>query len=130
MNLAINDSEGINTPGMTASEGLPALVTRFAGEFREMPGLRLTSAQAGRLFGVHVAVATVVLDELVRADVLARSCDGRYALTYMAPACRDGLAALVTAPARVSPARAPAGSSNDVPLELLSRLIRSWTLDR
>lgn len=63
-----------------AREGRAALVARFGGEFREMPGLRLTLPQAARLFGVQADVAFDVLDELRRASVVARASDGRYAL--------------------------------------------------
>ncbi len=45
-----------------------------------MPGLRLTSHQAARLFGVEADIALAVLDELRRASVLALSDNGSYSL--------------------------------------------------
>jgi hypothetical protein len=60
----------------TPIQGMAALALRFGGEFSEMPGLRLTSRQAARLFGVEADIALAVLDELRRASVLALSNDG------------------------------------------------------
>ena len=51
------------------------LAVRVHGEYREMPGLRLTVRQAARLFGVAPDVADAVLHELRRASILARSDD-------------------------------------------------------
>jgi hypothetical protein len=56
------------------------LAARVQGEYREMPGLRLTVPQAARLFSVAPDVAAAVLHELRRASVLARSDDGAFAL--------------------------------------------------
>jgi hypothetical protein len=56
------------------------LAQRVRGEFTEMPGMRLTIAQAARLFGLTVRIAEAVLDELSQASFLRRSCDGKYAL--------------------------------------------------
>jgi hypothetical protein len=41
------------------------LLRRIQGEYLEMPGLRLTLAQAQRLFGVERALCKVVLEALV-----------------------------------------------------------------
>jgi hypothetical protein len=40
------------------------------GEFREMPGLRLTPAQASRLFGVEPTRCLLILDALVKDGAL------------------------------------------------------------
>jgi hypothetical protein len=47
------------------------LCLRIEAEFREMPGLSLTLAQAARLFGAHPARCERVLDALVHAGELA-----------------------------------------------------------
>jgi len=47
-----------------------ALVKRISGEFHEMPCLRLTLAQARRLFGLRTDVCQRVLSELVRDRTL------------------------------------------------------------
>jgi hypothetical protein len=52
---------------------------RLRGEFLEMPGLRLTVAQAQRLCGVEPLVCKAVLDALVDAKFLCVKADGTYA---------------------------------------------------
>jgi hypothetical protein len=47
-----------------------ALVTRIRSEFVEMPRLRLTLAQASRLWGLEEAACERVVDILIRADFL------------------------------------------------------------
>jgi len=59
-----------------AREGL---ARRVAAEFREMPDLRLTTAQAGRLFDLRTDVCARLIDRLVRDGVLRRDREGRYA---------------------------------------------------
>jgi len=51
---------------------------RFRGEFAEMPGLRLTTRQAARLFGVDERVCEATLCALVEAGHLVRRVDGRF----------------------------------------------------
>ena len=67
---------------------MTALALRVQGEYREMPGLRLTVRQAARLFGVAFDVADAVLQELLRASILARSDDGVFALISEPPSRR------------------------------------------
>jgi hypothetical protein len=55
-----------------------ALVERFRTEFRTMPGLWVTRAEAGRLFGVPEDVCGRVLDQLVVEGLLVRNADGIY----------------------------------------------------
>jgi hypothetical protein len=73
-----------HTPDTRHGAGAPATMTplavRVQGEYREMPGLRLTVRQAARLFSVAPDVADTVLTELRRASVLACSDDGVFAL--------------------------------------------------
>jgi hypothetical protein len=52
---------------------------RIRGEYREMPGMRLTPAQIERLSGVEISVCRLVLDDLVRAQFLSVRPDGTYA---------------------------------------------------
>jgi hypothetical protein len=51
---------------------------RIAAEYREMPGLSLTVAQAGRFFGLASDECVTVLQALVVAGRLRRREDGRY----------------------------------------------------
>lgn len=46
------------------------LVERVRAEFREMPGLHLTPAQAMRLWGLELETCREVIDELVAAAFL------------------------------------------------------------
>ena len=59
--------------GSTAS-----ITDRVRREFREMPGLALTVAQAGRLWSLDAATCTEVLGGLVDAGFLYRRSDGAF----------------------------------------------------
>lgn len=51
---------------------------RIVAEYREMPGLTLTVAQAGRLFGLPSDQCITVLQALVAQGRLRRREDGHY----------------------------------------------------
>lgn len=51
---------------------------RVRGEYIEMPGLRLTSAQAQRLWGLDRAACDALLGALVDAKFLFRTRDGAF----------------------------------------------------
>ncbi len=51
---------------------------RLRGEYLEMPGLRLTSAQLQRFCAVDAEQIQVVLEELVKEGFLVRRPDGAY----------------------------------------------------
>lgn len=54
------------------------VLQRVQGEYVEMPGLRLTPAQARRLWGLERDVCDAVLEALVDAKFLARTRDGAF----------------------------------------------------
>jgi hypothetical protein len=54
------------------------LIERIRAEFIEQPGLRLTEAQATRLWQLDSITARRVLSTLIETDFLTRSADGRY----------------------------------------------------
>jgi len=54
------------------------MLRRVQGEFREMPGLRLTSAQAGRLWGMDPTCCEALLGALVDAKFLFRTQSGAF----------------------------------------------------
>jgi hypothetical protein len=54
------------------------LLHRIRGEFVEMPGLRLTEAQAARLWRLEPTLVTALLGRLVDAKFLACTADGAY----------------------------------------------------
>ena len=56
-----------------------AMLKRIRAEYLDMPGLRLTLAQAQRLCGVERALCEMVLDALVDEKFLCVKSDGAYA---------------------------------------------------
>ena len=59
-------------------ERLSAALRRAKGEFLEMPGLRLTLAQAQRLWAIDQALCDAVLATLVEARFLVQSRNASY----------------------------------------------------
>jgi hypothetical protein len=57
---------------------LESLVARVRGEYREMPGLRLTFAQACRLWQVDAPTCETLLQQLVREAFLYKADNGAY----------------------------------------------------
>jgi hypothetical protein len=51
---------------------------RVRGEFREMPGLTLTLAQAGRLWSLDAETCADVLSQLVSTGFLCRRPNGAF----------------------------------------------------
>lgn len=54
------------------------VLRRVRGEFLEMPGLRLTAAQARRLWGLDEASCGALLSALVDANFLFRTHNGAF----------------------------------------------------
>ena len=54
------------------------VLQRIQGEFVEMPGLRLTTAQAQRLWGLERDMCDALLGALVDAKFLAQTRDGSF----------------------------------------------------
>ena len=61
---------------------------RVQGEYIEMPGLRLTTAQAQRLWGLDRTACDTLLGALVDAKFLFRTRDGAFVRTDQARAVR------------------------------------------
>ena len=53
---------------------------RAEAEYLEMPGLKLTAAQASRLWHLDAGASATLLDSMVDAGVLYRTRDGAYLL--------------------------------------------------
>jgi hypothetical protein len=68
------------------------VMLRIYSEFLEMPCLRLTAAQAQRLFGLGAQPCARMLDDLVARRFLARRPDGLYVRSteghYLGPTLR------------------------------------------
>lgn len=60
-------------------------LTRICSEYREMPGLKLTAAQASRFWNLGPEESRLALDTLVDARVLGRTHDGHYILLADSP---------------------------------------------
>jgi DNA-binding IclR family transcriptional regulator len=56
------------------------LTRRILAEFREMPGTRLTVAQAARLWAIEGSEAARALERLESAGVLKQTSQGAYLL--------------------------------------------------
>ena len=54
------------------------IAERVRGEYREMPGLALTLAQAGRLWSLDAPTCTEVLTQLVETGYLSLRSDGAF----------------------------------------------------
>jgi hypothetical protein len=59
-------------------EGITSLLHRIRSEFNEMPGLRLTPAQAARLWGMKRHTLERILDGLAMAGFLWKNKEGAY----------------------------------------------------
>lgn len=62
----------------TSTPAMPALVVRIQSEYLEMPGLKLTEAQARRLWALDGNTCRVVLSTLIERGFLKRSSNGHY----------------------------------------------------
>ena len=59
----------------------PALLERIQSEYREMPGLILTEAQAKRLWALDAHTCRAVLGALLERQFLRRTAAGTYLRT-------------------------------------------------
>ncbi len=69
----------LSSPHPSAVPDLSALIAeRIRGEFREMPGLTLTAAQARRLWSLDAHTCDRALELLVDSGFLCRRGDGAF----------------------------------------------------
>ena len=61
-------------------DSITPLLRRVRSEFLEMPGLRLTPAQAARLWSLDRSTSDRILDGLTSAGFLSRNRHGAYLL--------------------------------------------------
>jgi hypothetical protein len=84
---------------MTNKKAIDPLIVRVKAEFMEMPGLKLTEAQARRLWALDATTCSGLLTALVSTSFLFRTRDGSFMrIERTAPA----KAALAAAQARAS----------------------------
>ena len=70
--------ERSSTTQTRPASGIPILLTRIQREYREMPGLRLTQAQAQRLWDLDRTTCRAVLATLTERGFLKRTPAGTY----------------------------------------------------
>ena len=68
----------------THEDSITPLLHRVRSEFLEMPGLRLTPAQATRLWALDRSTSERILDGLTAAGFLLRNREGAYLRASMA----------------------------------------------
>jgi len=106
------------------------LAIRVHGEYREMPGLRLTVRQAARLFSLPPDLADAVLHELRRASVLACSSDGAFALvgepSRQPTAANEATMKMNPASTQVDGGAPVNASLKEASLDRLACLLRHW----
>jgi hypothetical protein len=61
-----------------AADPKAVITERVRGEYREMPGLSLTLAQARRLWSLDASTCAEVLSNLVETGFLSRRADGAF----------------------------------------------------
>ncbi len=60
------------------SVGLEQAMRRARADYKEMPGLRLTAAQASRLWALDAPLCAAVLSQLVEQGFLARAANAAF----------------------------------------------------
>lgn len=76
--MSINTLERSPAPQTRSTSPAPALLQRIQNEYREMPGLILTEAQARRLWGIDGKTCRGVLAALLERRFLRRTAAGAY----------------------------------------------------
>jgi hypothetical protein len=116
------------------TKALTPLAVRVWGEFREMPGLRLSVGQAARLFSLAHDLADAVLHELRRASIMARSDDGFFALISEPSRGRsprvlpsEATAGMKLMTNQINTGRVTVAALTDASLDRLVCLLRHWT---
>jgi hypothetical protein len=78
LNSAVPPERAEETIMPEAIRATEEVLRRVQGEFLEMPGLRLTEAQARRLWGLDAASCDALLGALVDAKFLFKTRDGAF----------------------------------------------------
>jgi hypothetical protein len=78
VNMSATSNRRSNRPSLEDPMQLESLLARVRGEYFEMPGLRVTFAQACRLWQVDVSTCEMLLDQLIREGFLWKTNNGFY----------------------------------------------------
>jgi hypothetical protein len=77
--IGINGGDAADSRGSNCgNREWSAMLVRIQSEFREMPGMYLTTAQAARLWSLDLKTAETLLAEFVERGVLRRTSGERY----------------------------------------------------
>jgi len=68
------------TPVAAPAIGIPVLAQRLKAMYQEMPGMRLSPADAARLGGLDPSVCREILEALADAHFLKRGPNGTFSL--------------------------------------------------
>jgi hypothetical protein len=71
---------GTASPAAGPALGIPLLAQRLKAMYQEMPGMRMSPADAARLAGLDPAVAGHILEALADVHFLKRGQDGTFSL--------------------------------------------------
>lgn len=75
---SVSDTYDAVRPPQSDTLALHELLRRVEGEYREMPGMCVTAAQAQRLWGLDSTTCAFVLLTLVERRILRRTPRGTY----------------------------------------------------
>lgn len=73
-----SDTDNPSQQSVRKPPALDDLLSRVAGEYREMPGMCVTRQQAQRLWGLDSTTCELVLTTLVDRGVVRRTSGGKY----------------------------------------------------
>jgi hypothetical protein len=68
------------SPAAGPALGIPLLAQRLKAMYQEMPGMRMSPADAARLAGLEATVAGHILEALADVHFLKRGQDGTFSL--------------------------------------------------
>jgi hypothetical protein len=77
--MSVFETEG-SSPVAGPAIGIPLLVQRLKAMYQEMPGMRLSPADAARLAGLDPPVCRDILEALADVHFLKRGHDGTFSL--------------------------------------------------
>ena len=78
MKTPVNSYDAVRQGIPPITEALHDLMRRIEAEYREMPGMAITEAQAKRLWGLDATTCSFALMTLVQRGILRRTARGTF----------------------------------------------------
>jgi hypothetical protein len=78
MKTSVSTSSAVREGRTETTPALHELLCRVESEYREMPGMCVTAAQAQRLWGLDATTCSFVLATLIDRGILRRTPRGTY----------------------------------------------------